>query len=164
MNNSLYEITREYLEAFDHLEVDEETGEILNFEAVDALAGVFEEKAESVACYIKNLEAFIGSLKTEESSLAERRKSAERKVDNMKKYLTSCLDAAGRDKVETAKVRVSFRKSVAVNIEDEGALPADFIVKTVSTKPDKTAIKKAIQAGQEIAGTTLIENRNIQIK
>ena len=49
MNNSLYEITREYLEAFDHLEVDEETGEILNFEAVDALAGVFEEKAESVA-------------------------------------------------------------------------------------------------------------------
>ena len=78
--------------------------------------------------------------------------------------LTSCLDAAGRDKVETAKVRVSFRKSVSVNIEDEGALPADFIVETVSTKPDKTAIKKAIQAGQEIAGATLIENRNIQIK
>lgn len=51
MNNSLYDITREYLEAFDRLEVDEETGEILNFEAVDALAGVFEEKAESVACY-----------------------------------------------------------------------------------------------------------------
>ena len=47
MNNSLYEITREYLEAFDRLEVDEETGEILNFEAVDTLAGAFEEKAES---------------------------------------------------------------------------------------------------------------------
>ena len=156
MNNSLYEITREYLEAFDRLEVDEETGEILNFEAVDALAGVFEEKAESVA--------FIGSLKTEESSLAERRKSAERKVDNMKKYLASCLDAAGREKVETAKVRVSFRKSVAVSIDDEGALPADYIVETVSTKPDKTAIKKAIQAGQEITGASLVENRNIQIK
>ena len=148
MNNSLYEITREYLEAFDRLEVDEETVEILNFEALDALDGVFEEKAESVACYIKNLEAFIGSLKTEELSLAERRKSAERKVDNMKKYLTSCLDAAGRDKVETAKVRVSFRKSVSVNIEDEGVLPSYFILETVSTKPDKTAIKKAIQAGQ----------------
>ena len=114
MNNSLYEITREYLEAFDRLEVDEETGEILNFEAVDALAGVFEEKAESVACYIKNLEAFIGSLKTEESSLAERRKSAERKVDNMKKYLTSCLDAAGREKVSARikkhKLNVNYSK------------------------------------------------------
>ena len=32
MNNSLYEITREYLEAFDRLEVDEETGENVNEE------------------------------------------------------------------------------------------------------------------------------------
>ncbi len=164
MSNSLYEIAREYLEAFDHLEVDEETGEILNFEAVDALAGTFEEKAESVACYIKNLDAFAGDLKAEEANLAERRKSAEKRVENLKKYLTSCLDAVGRDKVETAKVRVSFRKSVSVSIDDEQAVPADFIVETVSTKPDKTAIKKAIQAGQEIAGASLVENRNIQIK
>lgn len=164
MNNSLYEIAREYLEAFDHLEIDEETGEILNFESVDALAGTFEEKAESVACYIKNLDAFAGDLKAEEANLAERRKSAEKRVENMKKYLTSCLDAVGRDKVETAKVRVSFRKSVSVSIDDEQALPADFVVETVSTKPDKTAIKKAIQAGQEIAGASLVENRNIQIK
>ncbi len=164
MSNSLYEIAREYLEAFDHLEVDEETGEILNFEAVDTLAGTFEEKAESVACYIKNLDAFAGDLKAEEANLAERRKSAEKRVENLKKYLTSCLDAVGRDKVETAKVRVSFRKSVAVSIDDERALPADFIVETVSTKPDKTAIKKAIQAGQEITGASLVENRNIQIK
>ena len=164
MNNNLYEITSEYLEALDCLEIDEETGEILYFEAVDELAGSFEEKAESVACYIKNLDAFAGNLKAEEANLADRRKRTEKRVENMKKYLTSCMDAVGRDKIETAKVRVSFRKSVAVNIEDEQALPADFIVETVSTKPDKTAIKKAIQAGQGITGASLIENRNIQIK
>ena len=28
----------------------------------------------------------------------------------------------------------------------------------------KTAIKKAIQAGQDVTGASLVENRNIQIK
>lgn len=81
MNASLYEITREYLEALDHLEIDEETGEILNAEELDKLAGAFDEKVESVACYIKNLTAFAGDLKEEEANLAKRRKSAEKKVD-----------------------------------------------------------------------------------
>ena len=164
MNNSLYEITREYLEAFDRLEVDEETGEILNFEAVDALAGVFEEKAESVACYIKNLTAFVDDLKTEEAALAARRKTAERRVDSVKKYLTSCMESVGKDKVETVKARISFRKSVQVQIEDEAALPADYVTTTVTKSPDKTAIKKAIQGGQDVTGASLIEKRNIQIK
>ena len=46
----------------------------------------------------------------------------------------------------------------------EKALPADFVVETVTTKPDKTAIKKAIQSGQEVSGASLVENRNLQIK
>ena len=48
--------------------------------------------------------------------------------------------------------------------DDEKALPADFVVETVTTKPDKTAIKKAIQSGQEVSGASLVENRNLQIK
>ena len=164
MNNTLYEITRDYLEVLDRLEVDEETGEILNAEELDSLSGAFEEKAESVACYIKNMVIFTGDLKAEETNLAKRRKTLEKKIDYLKGVLTSCLDAAGRDNVETTKVRVSFRKSVAVNIDDEKALPADFVVETVTTKPDKTAIKKAIQSGQEVSGASLVENRNLQIK
>lgn len=162
--NSLYEISHDYLVALDNLEIDMETGEILNYEAVDTLTGQFEEKAESVACYIKNLDAFAASLKAEEANLSERRKSAERKADNLKKYLTSCLDAVKRDKVETARAKVSFRKSVQVSIADESKLPKKFMVKTITSKPDKTEIKKAIQDGKKVAGASLVENRNIQIK
>ena len=53
---------------------------------------------------------------------------------------------------------------VAAQIDDEGALPPDFVTTTVTTKPDKTAIKKAIQAGQAVAGAVLVENQNLQIK
>ena len=128
MNNTLYEITDKYLKVLDNLEIDEETGEILNAEELDELSGAFEEKSEAVACYIKNSEVFIGNLKAEEANLAKRRKQTEKRIDYLKNVLTACLDAAGRDKVETTKVRVSFRKSVAVSIDDEKALPADFVV------------------------------------
>lgn len=164
MNVSLYEISADFLKALDGLEVDEETGEITNFDAVEALNAQFEDKAESVACYIKNLAAFAGDLKAEEDTLSARRKSAERRIDSMKKYLTSCLESVGKDKVETARARISFRKSVQVQIDDEKALPSDYVTTTVTTKPDKTAIKKAIQAGQDVTGASLVENRNIQIK
>lgn len=164
MNVSLYEISADFLKALDGLEVDEETGEITNFDAVEALNAQFEEKAESVACYIKNLAAFADDLKAEEDTLSARRKSAERRIDSMKKYLTSCLESVGKDKVETVRARISFRKSVQVQIDDEKALPADYVTTTVTTKPDKTAIKKAIQAGQGVTGASLVENRNIQIK
>lgn len=163
-SNTLFDITREYLEVFDRIEIDEETGEILNAEELDTLQGAFDEKAESVACYIKNLDAFTKDIKEEEAKMAERRKSAEKKVEYFKRYLTSCLDAVGRDKLETPKVKIGFRKSTQVQIDDESSLPSDFVVETVTTKPDKTAIKKAIQAGQEVTGASLIENRNIQIK
>lgn len=164
MNASLYEISTDFLKALDGLEVDEETGEIKNFDAVESLNAQFEEKADSVACYIKNLAAFADDLKAEEDTLSARRKSAERRIDSMKKYLTSCLESVGKDKVETVRARISFRKSVQVQIDDEKALPADYVTTTVTTKPDKTAIKKAIQAGQDVTGASLVENRNIQIK
>lgn len=164
MNVSLYEISADFLKALDGLEVDEETGEIKNFDAVESLNAQFEEKAESVACYIKNLAAFADDLKAEEDTLSARRKTAERRIDSMKKYLTSCLESVGKDKVETVRARISFRKSVQVQIDDEKALPADYITTTVTVKPDKTAIKKAIQAGQDVTGASLVENRNIQIK
>ena len=163
MNVSLYEISADFLKALDGLEVDEETGEITNFDAVEALNAQFEDKAESVACYIKNLAAFVADLKTEEDALAARRKTAERRVDSVKKYLTSCMESVGKDKVETAKARISVRKSDQVQ-NDETALPADYVTPSVTTKPDKTAIKKAIQAGQDVTGASLVENRNIQIK
>ena len=123
---SLYEISADFLKALDGLEVDEETGEIMNFDAVEALDAQFEDKAESVACYIKNLSAFAADLKAEEENLSARRKTVERRVDSVKKYLSSCLVTVGKDKVETAKARISFRKSIQVQIDDEAALPAEI--------------------------------------
>lgn len=158
MTNTLYEISADFLAALDAMEVDPDTGELLNADQLDALSAAFDEKAEATALYIKNLTAFVGDVK------AERRKTAEKRVERLKDLLASSMLSVGRDKVETARTKIGFRKSTQVQIDDEGALPPDFVTTTVTTKPDKTAIKKAIQAGQAVAGAVLVENQNLQIK
>lgn len=162
--NSLYEISREYTEALEGLEIDEETGEILNYEALEKLDGQLEEKAESIACYIKDLNAYVCAMKTEEDSLAKRRKTAENRTAGLKKYLAECLDAAGKEKLETARCRLSFRRSSTVEIIDDKKIPEQFISRIVTLKPDKTAIGNAIKAGGTVEGACLTEKRNIQIK
>ena len=161
---NLYEISADFLAALDAMEVDPYTGELLNADRLDAISAAFEEKAEATALYIKNLTAFVGDVKAEEAALAERRKSAEKRVENLKGLLASSMLTVGCDKVETARTKISFRKSTQVQIDDEASLPPDFVTTTVTTKPDKTAIKSAIQAGQTVSGAALVENQNLQIK
>jgi len=161
---TLYEIKQEYLEAIESLQADEETGEVLNFEALEAITEKFEEKAENLACYIKNQAALVDAMKKEEAALAKRRRQEEKKIENMQGYLTSCMDAVGKEKMESARCKVSFRKSASVNIEDLDSIPVYFLSIEQLVKPDKLEIKKALQAGQIVQGAALIESRNIQIR
>ena len=71
MNNTLYEISADFLAALEAIEVDPDTGELLNADQLDALSAAFDEKAEATALYIKNLTAFVGDVKAEEAALAE---------------------------------------------------------------------------------------------
>ena len=71
MTNTLYEISADFLAALDAMEVDPDTGELLNADQLDALSAAFDEKAEATALYIKNLTAFVGNVKAEEAALAE---------------------------------------------------------------------------------------------
>ncbi len=160
----LFEIVSEYRNALENLTIDEETGVINGIEAVEALQGDIADKGESVALYIKELEAFAADIKAEEKKLKERREQAEKKAEYFKTYLAACLDGAELAKLETARVRVSFRKSVAVDIIDETALPLEFLKIVEDVKIDKTAIKKAIDGGAVVAGAMLRHNRSLQIK
>ena len=53
---------------------------------------------------------------------------------------------------------LTSRKSQAVEIDDE-ALDPQWLTVTTTTKPDKTAIKEAIKAGQQIPGAQLLSRR-----
>ena len=151
----LYEIDEAILSC-----IDTETGEILDADKLNALQIEREEKLENVALWIKNLTSDAEALKAEKQAFAERQKAAENKAESLKKWLTEAL--AG-EKFKTTRVAVSFRKTKSVQVADIFALDNSFL-KYAEPTPDNTAIKKAIEAGQEVAGATLVENVSISVK
>lgn len=141
--------------------VDAETGEIINPELLDQLQIERERKIEGIACWIKNLTADAADIKAEETVLAERRKAKENKAAALKEYLKCVLN---NSPFETARCKVSFRRSQQVDILDEAAIPAEFLKKETVVKVDKKAIGDALKCGELIDGCALKENYNIQIK
>jgi hypothetical protein len=151
----LYEIDEAILSC-----IDADTGEILDADKLNALQIEREKKLENVALWIKNLKSDAEALKAEKQAFAERQKAAENKAESLKKWLTEAL--AG-EKFKTTRVAVSFRKTKSVQVEDIWKLDDSF-VKYAEPTPDKAAIKKAIEAGQEVTGATLVENVSISVK
>ncbi len=103
MSLSLYEIDH----ALDAL-VDEETGEIKDFDAFEAFQMERDKKIESVACWTKNLDAEAKAIRAEELSLAERRKSLEKKRERLLEYLDKALDG---NAFKSARCAVTYRKT-----------------------------------------------------
>ena len=166
MGFSLYDIDNMVYTVLENgLIFDEETGEVLfDEENLSSLELERNKKLEAVALYIKSLEAEAEAMKAELKKLADRREAKERKAERLRAYISNSMQALGDTKLETAKVALSFRKSESVDVYDPVLLPEEYIKTKVTTAPDKTAIKAAIKAGQEVAGATLEVKQNLQIK
>jgi hypothetical protein len=58
---------------------------------------------------------------------------------------------------------LTSRKSQVVAIDDDSALPAEWLVVKTTTHPDKAAIKEALKAGHPIPGARLLSRRSWRI-
>ena len=152
---TLYEIDDAILNC-----IDEETGEIIDYEKLDELQIERETKIENVACWIKDLKAEAEALKAEKMAFAERQKVAENKMESLKKYLAFALDG---NAFKSTRASVTFRKSQAVEIADIYKVDENYL-RYKEPEADKTAIKEAIKAGKTVAGATLVENTSVIIK
>ena len=152
---TLYEIDEAIMSC-----IDEETGEIIDSEKLDKLQMERDKKIENVACWIKDLKAEAEALKAEKQAFAERQKVAENKMESLKKWLAYALKG---EKFKTVRASVSFRTTDKVEIADIYKLDENYL-RYKEPEADKDAIKKAIKAGQEVAGVTLVKNTSVIIK
>ena len=157
---TIYEIDQAIMEC-----VDFETGEIIDADQLDKLTMERDTKIENVACWIKDLKAEAEALKNEEQALAERQRVAENKAESLKKWLAYALQG---EKFKTPKCAISFRKSEAVEVTDEGLnnlmKEHDELLTYKAPEPNKTAIKQALKDGLSVEGVQLVQNINTIIK
>lgn len=159
----IYEIDKA-LEAL----VDDETGEIRDFEALEALQMERDAKVENLACWVKNLTAEIADFKEEEANLAKRRKLLENRKDRLSKFLEWALDG---QPFSSTRCEVKFRKSQRVEITDMGAAVDwlanngyDGLVQYSAPTVSKTDLKDVLKSGAEVEGAELVDNVTMGVK
>lgn len=161
---NLFDISKALVAAWDAA-IDPDTGEISEggYSVIEQLEMERDAKIENIGCWIKNLEADAAAIKAEAKAMSDRAKAAEKKADGLRGYLAAVL--AG-EKWSSPKVAISWRKSVAVEIDEAEVpeLPEQYVRRKVSVEADKTAIKEALKAGESIEGCRLVERNNINIK
>lgn len=165
----LYELASVYenfMEAVDAGDVPEEA----ITDTLESIEADIDDKVDNIACLLKGMDAEIDAIKAEEARLAERRKAKEKAKERVKEYLSSTLLAMGKTKIETARNKITFRKSEKVTFIDESAFiewavaNADHLVTYGKPTVNKTAVKDYIKSGAEVIGVEVVENQNIQIK
>ena len=151
---TLYEINQNIMSL-----IDEETGEITDIVAFEALLGAKEEKLENIIKLYKNATADSTALKAEADAFTKRAKAAAALADRMKAMLEAELDG---NTFECRTGKVSFRKSKALIVDDERRIPEQY--QKIAFSVDKAALKKAIESGENIAGAHIEVRQNVQVK
>lgn len=164
---NLYELS-EQLEACIKIDdgrvVDTDTGEILDLGEFECMEMTRDQRLENLALYIKNENARADAIKAEAKKLLERAKSHENEAARCKEYLAGFFaNYFDGKKFETARVKLSWRASEVVEVNDIGALPDDYL-RFKEPEPDKAKLKAALKAGVKIGGCQLVAKQNLQIK
>jgi hypothetical protein len=161
---TLYEIDNAILAC-----VDQETGEIIDGDALTALQMERKAKLEGVALWIKDLVAEAEAVETEADRLTARRKSLEKKITDLRIWLQTAL--AG-EKLKTPRCIVYQTHSQRVKVQNEKEL-AEFLetldeperfLRFQEPELRKDEIKKALKLGFEIPGAELEETESVVIK
>jgi hypothetical protein len=160
---SMYEISNE---AMDIVSALEETGGELTPAIQSALAinqNELQEKAINYSYAIKTVSNDVEAISEEIKRLQALKKAKENVVQKLKDTVVNAMQIYGIEKVETPTLKLSIRRSEAVEVDDN--FDDDiYMIKKVTYTPDKTRLKEAIKKGESIQGVTLKENYNLQIK
>lgn len=156
---TLYEINSK-IRGFLEENVDPETGEILNLDALGALELERTAKLEGYALAVKNIRADIAEIKAEEDSLKARRECLKRTAERLEDILAEELNG---EKFTTPRVQITHRKTSSVEVLNIAVLPEKFL-RFKPPEPDKNAIKNAIKAGEKVDGAVVVEKLSMTIK
>lgn len=142
---------------------DAETGEITgDYEAAEKLRAEVQALGLETLCKARaNRLALIANIKAEEDRLKARRQRLEKSVYGLESDINAVYQRGDAPVQYAGNFTISTRKSTQV-ITD-GTFYDERFIRTI-TSVDKTELKKALTAGEQIMGAHLQTNYNLQIK
>lgn len=156
----LYEIDQRIIDL-----IDPETGEITDYESLEALGMERTEKLENLCCWYKDMVADAQKIHEEINNLQEREQRLNTRADHLKTYLASVLDG---ERFTTAKVDVKWRSTSRVEVDPQfvnwAKMEADELLTYKEPTPNKKAIGDALKSGTELPFARIEKNKSMSIK
>lgn len=166
MKPTLYNIMEEHKVLLQQIEAaDGEVSPELD-EQMNLTNDQFEDKAVSYGYMVKHFEDESTTIGNEIKRLQAMQGKADKRSEWFRFKISEAMKLFGIDEVNKNNLRLFFRKSKSVEIEDESKIPAEYLtIIPEQRRPDKAAIKAAIEKLElEVPGATVIEKKNLQIK
>lgn len=161
----LYEISNEIQKTLEHVN---EYGEITDeqMETITNLNQSFEEKAISVAAYIKNLQAESEAVNKAMNEMRYRRDKIDNNIEELSEYLKVHLSQNSINEIKSSPYfKIKLKKcppSVEVFREEE--IPEEYWQERVTKVLSKRNILDDLKAGVYIEGVTIKNNLKLEIK
>jgi len=119
------------------------------------------EKAANYGIVILSNESDITAIDAEIKRLEALKAPIESTNKRLKEAISNAMQTYGIEKVDSPLVKLSFRKSVSIEV-DEVFLPQKYF--RYKAEPDKTLIKEAMKLGEQVDGAIEVTKLNLQIK
>ncbi len=165
---NLYTITQDFNDLLDMLNQAQEGNDLDQVALIESGLEItqdnFKDKATNYVKFIRSEEAGLSAIDEEIKRLTALKKSKTSKIDNLEARLSNSMQSIGFDKFDLGLFKLSFRKSTSIEVLDVDQLPEGFKRVKTTIDPDKVAIKKAIEAGQEVTGASIKHSASLQIK
>jgi hypothetical protein len=163
-NLNIYQIEKEYLELANQLiESGGECSPELELQ-LTINQEQLEQKARGYGFVVKQMESDVLIIDAEIKRLGELKKARIKTIERLETTVSNAMQLYQINRLETPTLKISFRKSESVEIDNEADIPAQFLKEKITYTIDKVAIKEAIKKGEVVIGARLQVNQNIQIK
>ena len=151
---TLYEMNQSWQEVFELL-LDPEVPEEAVYDSIEGIEAGMNEKADSYAKIIFNMEADAGEIDQEIKRLQERKRMLLKRRDWLKQMLFDVMKDTGREKFKTALFSFSIQKNGGARpVGLVGEVPADWLK---PGEPDTQKIRKWLESGGDLPFAVLGE-------
>ena len=173
---SIYNISANYRALFDTFDNAEDlTDEEIEayFDTLEGIEDEFDIKAENIACYIKSLKGDVDLIDEEIEALKRRKQVKENLINRLKKMLVENMQRIKKKKIDRPRAKLTLKNNAEqAHFTDEKAFlkwaeeqdKAELINISIKHTISKTAVKDALQNGEELPGAWLEKSVSVIIK
>ena len=173
---SIYNISANYKALFDTFDKAEDlTDEEIEayFDTLEGIEDEFDIKAENIACYIKSLNGDVDLIDNEIEALKRRKQVKENLKTRLKRMLVENMQRINKKKIDRPRAKLTLKNNAEqAHFTDEKAFlkwaeeqdKAELINISIKHTLSKTAVKVALQGGEELPGAWLEKSVSVIIK